>query len=167
MSGGIGSVTDARLAMLAFVVTNWLIVWFLRFLPTPIKNPLIRASIQISFAATLLGVVIGQIVLYEFPGGIRVLKNDQFFVVAFLGEYVIGLCILFCQRIRASTERKKSRTDELTYTGGEYDGSGLLFDRSRYYSTSLQRSLVKMRLAIPTLALYLQKRLRPQAIDWL
>jgi hypothetical protein len=112
MSGGIGSVTDARLTMLAFAVTNWLIVWFLRFLPTPIKNPLIKVSIQLLLAITLSGAATGQVRVYRSLSEIRVLENDHFFMVAFIMEYAIGACILFASAFeRRRRERNQGPTN--------------------------------------------------------
>src|SRR5712671_73007 len=107
MSHGIYSVTGARLAILPFAALIWLMMWSLRFLPTPINNPLKRLIIQIFLAATLGGSVIAQMLLYKSLSRIRVLENDRFFNVAVSMEGIIAICFGFASAFERRRKEKE------------------------------------------------------------
>jgi len=108
VSHGIYSITDARLAMLPFAALIWLTMWSLRFLPTPITNPLKRFIVQVVLAAVLGGSVIAQMFLYKSLSGLRVLKNDKFFNAAVIMEGSIAICFLFAS---AFVRRRKEKEE--------------------------------------------------------
>jgi len=112
VSYGIYSITGARLAVLPFAALIWLIIWSLRFLPTPIKNPLKRIIIQIFLVVTLGGSVIAQMLLYQSLSGIRVLKNDRFFTVAVSMEAIIGICFGFASAFERRRKEKEAMRGE-------------------------------------------------------
>jgi uncharacterized membrane protein len=112
VSHGIYSITGARLAMLPFAALIWLTMWSLRFLPTPIKNPLKRIIIQIFLVVTLGGSVIVQMLLYKSLSGIRVLGNDRFFNVASYMESIIAICLLFASAFERRRKEKEARRGE-------------------------------------------------------
>jgi len=98
--------------MLLFAALIWLITWSLRFLPTPIKDPLKRLTIQIFLGATSGGSVIAQMLLYQSLSGIRVLKNDRFFSVAVSMEGIIAICLLFASAFERRRKEKEARRSE-------------------------------------------------------
>jgi len=88
------SIIYARLSMLPFAALIWFIMWSVgRFVPTPIKDPTKRMAMIILFGAFMFAHVSGQMFLYRWLSGIRALKNDSFFSVAFPSEYAIGFGI--------------------------------------------------------------------------
>jgi hypothetical protein len=99
------------IVMLPFAALQWTMVWCLRFIPLPIKNPLVRAITQIIFAGTLSVSAVAQIQLYRSLTGIRVLKNDHFFISTFVGEYVVGICILLTSARELRRKEERSTPD--------------------------------------------------------
>jgi hypothetical protein len=90
------SILEARLAMLPFAALLWVECWSIRFLPIPLKNPLIRVIVQVTLAALVVGNIWGQMSVYRSLSGIRGnLNDDNVFFALFLGEFVIGLCLIF------------------------------------------------------------------------
>jgi hypothetical protein len=90
------SIVEARLAMLPFAVLLWLVGRSLRFLPIPIKNPFVRIFAQLTFAALIVGDILGQMTAYRSLSGIRGnLNDDNVFFTLFIGECVVGLCLMF------------------------------------------------------------------------
>jgi hypothetical protein len=90
------SILEARLAMLPFAALFWVECWSIRFLPIPLKNPLIRGIVQVTLAALVVGNIWGQMSVYRSLSGIRGnLNDDNVFFALFLGEFVIGLCLIF------------------------------------------------------------------------
>lgn len=86
---------SARLAVLPFAGVQLFIFWLMRYLPVPIKNPLLRFIAIIVFPGAVFGIWAGQAVLYRTMTGIRVLKHDRFFMALSFIEYGINLCVLF------------------------------------------------------------------------
>jgi hypothetical protein len=113
MSIGDSSLAEARLAMLAFAALLWFIAWSLRFLPTPIKNPVKRAAIQLVLATTVGANSVGQVMVYRALSGIRVLGENKFFIVAFLIEHVIALCLMFSSAFERRRQERNERRARL------------------------------------------------------
>jgi hypothetical protein len=103
------SIVSARLAMVPFAAPLWLMGWSMRFLPIPIKNPQVRIAAQLTLVVIIGGDIVGQMILYRSLSGIRSnLSNDNVFFILFLGEFVIGLCLIFSS---AFALRRKERNE--------------------------------------------------------
>ena len=102
------SLTIPKLTALPFAALEWFIIWLIRYLPTRIKNSVIRVLVQIAFGGSIFGVWLVQGTLYQSMTGVRILKNDHFFMGLTIIEHVVGVCLLY--RI-AFERRKKERTE--------------------------------------------------------
>jgi hypothetical protein len=103
------SIVEARLAMLPFAALLWFMGWSLRFWPIPIKNPFVRVLVQLTAAVIIVGDILGQMSAYRSLSGIRGnLNDDNVFFALFLGEFVIGLCLIFSS---AFALRRKERSE--------------------------------------------------------
>ena len=109
MSIGNSSIIEARLVMLPFAVVIWLAAWSVRLFPSPIKNPVVRASVQSLFVAVFLGAAVGEMTMYRLVSGIRVLENDPFFLVSFSVEYLVAICVTITSFSVASKRQAKAK----------------------------------------------------------
>jgi hypothetical protein len=102
---------NAQFAMLPFAAFQWVIAWSLRYVPIPIKNPVIRMVIILMTQMALLGSLVAQIKTYHAMTGINALANNRFIFTVIAPQCLIGLGILFHG---AYTRRKKIRNNHGT-----------------------------------------------------
>jgi hypothetical protein len=81
----------------------------MRFLPIPLKNSFMRVILQVTLATLVVGSIWGQMSAYRSLSGIRGnLNDDNVFFALFLGEFVIGLCLIFSSAFEL---RRKERNE--------------------------------------------------------
>jgi hypothetical protein len=92
-----GTINDARVAMLPFMVFLWAIAWWLRYMPPRITNPWIKVPAILLLAVGTGGPAIGALIVFRARAGVRgeLFKGDPFSLALFLAGELLGLCILF------------------------------------------------------------------------
>jgi len=83
------------LVVLPIVVLEWLVSWLLRYVPAPIKNPLIRVPAQIAIGGAIGGLAIAQLRVYQLAAGFDALRGPNRFLAAFVIGQGIALGIGF------------------------------------------------------------------------
>jgi hypothetical protein len=103
-----GTINDARLAMLPLMLLCWAIAWSLRYVPFPIKNPLLRVPIQLIYAFGFGVSGVAQINVFRLRAGIRgeLFRNDNLSFIIVLVAGLIGLWLVFNS---IAVQRKKQQ----------------------------------------------------------
>jgi hypothetical protein len=103
-----GTIDDARLAMLPFMVFLWAIAWCLRYMPPRITNPWIKVPLIVLLAVGTGGPAIGALVVFRARAGIRgeLFKGDLFSFAIFIAGELLGLCIMFSS---ATAQKKRQQ----------------------------------------------------------
>jgi hypothetical protein len=103
-----GTIDDARLAMLPFMVFLWAIAWCLRYMPPRITNPWIKALSIVLLAVGGGGPAIGELVVFRARAGVRgeLFKGDPFSFAIFIAGELLGLCIIFSS---ATAQKKRQQ----------------------------------------------------------
>ncbi len=86
---------EARLVMLAFAISLWLLIYFALTYALRIKSRPVRLAIGIFLCSVFIGLDICQMLVYAHMTGIRILKNDNYFYWPFLAEQLVSLGIVF------------------------------------------------------------------------
>ena len=93
----VGTVNDARLAMLPFAFLTWIVAWCVRYIPFPILNPTKRLAAQLVLAVAMGAPSVLQIVIFRLRAGIEggLFTNDPLsFAICLLGPTVaLGLVL--------------------------------------------------------------------------
>jgi hypothetical protein len=89
------SSVSARLILFAFAVAQAILAWSIRFVPRPIKNPLVRAIVTVGVTTAAGLLVLEEMLQYSAATGHVPLKNDNFFVMGIVVQHVISLVIIF------------------------------------------------------------------------
>jgi hypothetical protein len=103
-----GTINDARLAMLPFMVFLWAIAWCLRYMPPRITNPWIKVPLIVLLAVGTGGPTIGELVVFRARAGVRggLFKGDPFSFAILLAGQLLGLCIMFIS-VKAREKRQQ------------------------------------------------------------
>src|SRR5690349_401260 len=99
-------ITSPRMILLPFAFGLWLLAWSLRFLPRHHLKSVQRGIVQFALVATVLVHLIGELFLYKSLTGETGLKDDNFFLVAIIVQYI------FCVVITLNSESVLKRTEE-------------------------------------------------------
>ena len=83
------------LVVLPIVVLEWLVAWLVRYVPVPIRNPLIRVAVQLGFGGGGGGLALAQLRVYQLAAGWDALRGPNRFLAAFVIVQGIGLCVVF------------------------------------------------------------------------
>jgi len=94
--------------MLPLMLPYWAIAWSVRYVPLPIKNPLLRVPVQLIYAFGFGASAIGQIYVFRSMAGIKgeLFKNDNLSFAILLIGLLVGLWFLFSS---AAVQRKKQQ----------------------------------------------------------
>jgi hypothetical protein len=90
-----GTITEARLAMTPFILSQVFFAWLTRY-SLPIKNLFIRKSVTWICALCGAGSVLAQLIVFRKITGIQgpLFKNDNLsFVIIFIGQ-LLSLCVV-------------------------------------------------------------------------
>lgn len=103
-----GTINDARLAMLPFMVFLWAVAWCLRYMPPRITNPWLKVPLILLLAVGTGGPAIGALVAFRARAGVRgeLFKGDSFSFALFLAGELLGLCIMFIS-VKARGKRQQ------------------------------------------------------------
>jgi len=103
-----GTINDARLAMLPFMMFLWAIAWCLRYMPTRITNIWLKVPLILLLAVGAGGPAIGALVVFRARAGVRgeLFKGDPFSFAILLAGQLLGLCIMF---ISAKAREKRQQ----------------------------------------------------------
>jgi hypothetical protein len=101
----------ARLAMLPLMLLCLAIAWSLRYIPLPIKNPLLRVPVQLVYAFGLAGSAIGQLYVFRSIAGIKgeLFRKDNLSFAILLIGLLVGLWLVFNS---VAVRRKKQESVE-------------------------------------------------------
>ena len=97
--------------MLPLMLFSWAIAWSLRYVPLPIKNPLLRVPVQLIYAFGVAAPAIGQLFVFRSMAGIKgeLFRNDNLSFAIFLIGPLVGLWFVFNS---AAVQRKKQQSVE-------------------------------------------------------
>lgn len=106
-----GTIDDARLAMLPFMVVLWAIAWTLRYMPLHVTNQWLKVSLILLLAVGTAGPAIGELVVFRARAGVKgeLFKGDPFSFAIFMAGELLGLCILF-----SSSKAREKRQQVIT-----------------------------------------------------
>jgi hypothetical protein len=95
MSGTSDPLTHAHLALVGLTLLLWVIAWSLRYVPLPIKDPLVRRIVQLIYGGGVGAFFIIEPMLYRTMTGNNgnLLKNDHFLSVIVMTQAVGSTCI--------------------------------------------------------------------------
>jgi hypothetical protein len=90
-------INDARFAMLPFILLWWAIAWSSRYMPFPIKNPLVRVPVQLIYGFGLMALTSGQLIVFRKLAGINgeLFKNDNLSFAIFLIGPLVSIGLVF------------------------------------------------------------------------
>lgn len=103
-----GTIYDARLAMLPFMVFLWGIAWSLRYMPTRITNQWLKVPLILLLAVAAGGPPIGELIVFRARAGVRgqLFKGDPFSFAIFMAGELLALCIMFTS-VKAREKRQQ------------------------------------------------------------
>ena len=87
-------ITHARLIVVPFAIVIWLLTWSMRFIKTPISNPLKRVGVQSFVVAIYVGAIFIQFKAYQSLGGTYIIGKDHVFMGEFFVENIIALYLV-------------------------------------------------------------------------
>jgi hypothetical protein len=90
-------INDATFAMLPFILLWWAIAWSSRYMPLPIKNPLVRVPVQLIYGFGLVALTAGQLIVFRKLAGINgeLFKNDNLSFAIFLIGPLVSIRLVF------------------------------------------------------------------------
>ena len=104
-------INTARLAMLPLMLLCWAIAWSLRYVPLPIKNPLLRVPVQLIYAVGFGASAVGQLFVFRSRAGIKgeLFRNDNLsFIIVVIAD-LVALWLVFNS---VAVQRKKQQSVE-------------------------------------------------------
>jgi hypothetical protein len=112
-------INTARLAMLPLMLLCWALAWSLRYVPLPIKNPLLRVPVQLIYAFGFGASTVGQLFVFRSRAGIKgeLFRNDNLsFMIVAMAD-LVGLWLVFnsvaVQRKKQQSARRALEKDDL------------------------------------------------------
>jgi len=89
-----GDIMKARAVLLLLTTVQGLLVWYLSFVPYPIKNALIRLGTALTLLVGWFVIWIVQLFQYQSMTGIRVVERDHFFMGVMFSQMIVCMAIL-------------------------------------------------------------------------